>query len=675
MAKPVKRYFDLLREIKLSPQPKFVKAGRAIKLQITAIVFLFEYLKFYNLRFREALQPVLRKINDRQRASVQELGVRYAHARTGVYPEITIILPIYGQLRLVAKLSRTISSQVEAGVNLVVVDDAKDEYSTEWISKHFANWPNTKVITNKVNLGYLKSVNKAYEGIGTKYVLLLNSDTQLPEGWAERLVNSLEATGACLATPVATNSGGNLTLEHPTSLSWRQADGILAQMTPMYPNAATAIGYCLFIDRVQLDEGNLFSEDYLDGYGEDSDLHYRVVTSGKRSIVVDNLLIKHESGASYNTKGDVESIRRLNHGTFLAKWESQHLTELKIWNSEKPLKRLQGRVRNNSKADKYEFDIVIVLPTIERTAGGISLVLELAEEIEALGARIAIVSMTRVKSSVAVPVFEKKDFWKISKIKTVIATGIGTFDLTTALAKRFDAKQTLFFQGPELFFDNGIHQETFAKFLSTSDLVVCVSSYLKALAQTFTSCKIVESPFGPDIESYYTSPRIRENIAVVSSRLNFEKGTVFSVPLAEHLISSGWRVVSIGPTHPSLKNIRGMEHLGSITAEEMRNLFNQAKILIDTSIFEGMGLVPLEAIACGCVPIMNPKGGTESLIKDSKLVEWLPSPIVNLVEFERHVQSAVSKLDHVKSGVPEQFRVNNLHQGLVHAANEIIRSL
>lgn len=675
MAILLKKYFALTKGIVFSKESLFGKGRQLLQLNNAAIQFAWDSLKFAIAKIQATIlkfgiRPTGKFVRDELANSLRQIDFKKQQNL-----QLTIILPIYGQLGFVSKLASTLKKDVHLGVNLIVVDDAKDDYSSEWISKFFSTWDNTRVIRNRENLGYLKSVNLGYKEVNTRFVLLLNSDTQLPEGWLERSFAALESTGACLATPLATNSGGNLTLNIPDSMSWRAADRVIAKIAPNYPNAATAIGYCLFIDRDQLDQGPLLSSDYTDGYGEDSDLHYRVVTNGLRSIVIDNLLVLHESGASYEHKKNIDLIRVQNRTTFLSKWEREYQAELKNWNRLRPIKRLQDYINRASKAFDQEFDIVFVAPTIELKAGGISIIRQLAEHIDSLGFKVAIVSMTKTRGEFPLPVFHKNEFWRISKVSRVIATGIGTFELSEALVERYGATQVLLLQGPELFFDNGIHLDKFSRFIKNSELILCVSNYLGSLARQFSEKNVFVAPFGPDTESYYTTDSPREKLAVISSRLNVEKGTVYSVPLVDYLIRSGWRVASIGPTHPSFQKLAGIQNLGNLSAEQIRELLNKASIFIDTSVFEGMGLLPLEAIACGCVPIINTKGGTESILNDSKRVEWLHGPVLTQEAFARHVENALSKLVQNNQSRENIFVKHNLKAGLALSAREIVRHL
>jgi glycosyltransferase involved in cell wall biosynthesis len=97
---------------------------------------------------------------------------------------------------------------------------------------------------------------------------------------------------------------------------------------------------------------------------------------------------------------------------------------------------------------------------------------------------------------------------------------------------------------------------------------------------------------------------------------------------------------------------------------------NESKYLIDTSIFEGLGLTPLEALRGHCIPVVTRKGGLESVNPPKDWIVWLESPYIT--------QDALSALigDAEKNSIrdPDEldtlFRYLNLDSGIsaaVHA--------
>ncbi len=70
--------------------------------------------------------------------------------------------------------------------------------------------------------------------------------------------------------------------------------------------------------------------------------------------------------------------------------------------------------------------------------------------------------------------------------------------------------------------------------------------------------------------------------------------------------------------------------------EELRNLYNQSKIFLSTSKWEGWGLPPMEAMACGCAVVA---------VKNKGVQEFMKNNINGFLISNRDKQSAIEKIN------------------------------
>ena len=91
----------------------------------------------------------------------------------------------------------------------------------------------------------------------------------------------------------------------------------------------------------------------------------------------------------------------------------------------------------------------------------------------------------------------------------------------------------------------------------------------------------------------------------------------------------GYQVETFGFPTDALKLVPGIKNHGQISPTDMNQLMNESKYLIDTSIFEGLGLTPLEALRAHCIPVVTRKGGLESVKPPAEWMVWLESPFVS----------------------------------------------
>ena len=587
--------------------------------------------------------------------------------------DITVLVPIFGRLEVVRVLLNQLRvEQRKLPFKILIVDDRFDQHSTDWLQSQIIGWPDTEIIKNSENLGFLQSVNNAVRQISTKFVVVLNSDVELNSESIVRLVSPLCQPEIALATALATDSGSNLTISIPKGRHWKEVDEWLKQLSPEYPDAHTAVGYALAIDLDCVDKSELFSQDYLDGYGEDSDLHFRTLESGFRSVVVDNLLVKHHSGLSYQTKLDVHEIKKQNMRVFQDKWGKVYRRGLRKWEAANPINRVRGFVKKMSKSNRLDADVLVLIPSLDDTSGGGRMVVSLFEEIwrNGLTARISsTIKDTNYEASWSAP--SRQDLKK-AKFDKVISTGSGTFSKSDEISQGSAKEEILFFQGPEMFFDNGAHYGSTIQHLTRVSRVISVSPYLSNLATTFGANNVSDIQLGPDTDLYFRDEAIeKQNKVLISSRRNQDKGTIFSTSLALHFQKLGFSVETFGPTADALKTIPGLKHHGQLSAYDLNRLFNEARYVVDTSIFEGLGLVPLEALRAHCIPVTTMKGGLESIGIPDGWVIWLSTFLLSQDSLRLALEKHESLPNRKEGDLDFFFENRNLQTGISQACRLI----
>lgn len=102
-------------------------------------------------------------------------------------------------------------------------------------------------------------------------------------------------------------------------------------------------------------------------------------------------------------------------------------------------------------------------------------------------------------------------------------------------------------------------------------------------------------------------------------------------------------VVSFGCDAEALATVAvssaGFEHRGILTREQVADLMRWADVFVDLSVYQAFGRSGLEAMACGCVPILPPLGGVSEYARDG-----VDSLLVDAAD-EQAVVSALAALD------------------------------
>jgi len=121
------------------------------------------------------------------------------------------------------------SPHANDAVEIIVVDNASSDGTPETLGAEF---PDVQVIVNATNLGYARGNNIGLRAARRRYLLLLNSDTEVRSGSLAALIAFMEShadAGAC--GPMLLNEGGSL---QPSGRSLPSVWSVFVGMTRLY---------------------------------------------------------------------------------------------------------------------------------------------------------------------------------------------------------------------------------------------------------------------------------------------------------------------------------------------------------------------------------------------------------------------------------------------------------
>jgi glycosyltransferase involved in cell wall biosynthesis len=153
---------------------------------------------------------------------------------------------------------------------------------------------------------------------------------------------------------------------------------------------------------------------------------------------------------------------------------------------------------------------------------------------------------------------------------------------------------------------------TFKKTLRSADRIICVSQNTeKDLLKLYPECegktRVVYNGYDP----YFKDLKMERedfvlSVGTIEPRKNYVR-LVKAWDLIPRSIKGKTRLLIAGAIGwESKRNIEwirdhnDIDLLGRVSKEELRELYNTAKFFVYPSLYEGFGLPPLEAMACGC---------------------------------------------------------------------------
>ncbi|HVO90819.1 MAG TPA: glycosyltransferase [Casimicrobiaceae bacterium] len=221
---------------------------------------------------------------------------------------IDIIVPVYGAADDLRRCVESVLAHSGSDYRLTLIDDASPgtgvgDYFEELQRRSL---PQVRLLRNERNLGFTGTANRGMRASASD-VVLLNSDTEVTEGW-------LDALRCCAAsdprigtiTPFSNNAEICSYPRFCVANAWHAGDSaepVAAALrdaaVPTYPDLPTGVGFCMYVRRALIDAIGVFDEVFGIGYGEENDFCLRAAATGWRNVLADDAFVVHYGERSF----------------------------------------------------------------------------------------------------------------------------------------------------------------------------------------------------------------------------------------------------------------------------------------------------------------------------------------------------------------------------------------
>lgn len=220
-----------------------------------------------------------------------------------------VIVPVYkGYEETFACLNSVLSAHNDQPLNLIVINDkSPDAILTRDLRRHAAHH-NYHYLENDENLGFVRTVNKGMRLNRDNDVVLLNSDTEVSDGWLDRLYQAVHSDSAIGSASPLSNQATILNLPDtdghtgiPYGLNLKAINELCTtQNDRLTLDLPTTHGFCMFIRRDCLNQCGLFDEMHFNkGYGEENEFCLRSADRGWRHVAALDVFVYHKNGVSF----------------------------------------------------------------------------------------------------------------------------------------------------------------------------------------------------------------------------------------------------------------------------------------------------------------------------------------------------------------------------------------
>lgn len=289
-------------------------------------------------------------------------------------PSATIVIPVHGNAHLTERCLRAVARHTPPGeYEVIVADDASSDRTPELL----ASVEGLVVSRSETNLGFVDTCNRGAAAARGQFVLFLNNDTEVQEGWLDALLDAARsapdvgAVGSKLVYPDGR-------LQEAGGVVWSDGSAMNAggggdPRAPQF-NYRREVDYCsaasLLVRRGVWERLGGFDRAFAPGYYEDTDLCMALRKLGYRTLYEPTSVVVHHEGATHGTDrrprpgaGPSKVHQTRNRRIFAAKWERELARH---WPPQTAYGRLRGRIDHRPRvlfADEW-------VPQPDRNSGG-----------------------------------------------------------------------------------------------------------------------------------------------------------------------------------------------------------------------------------------------------------------------------------------------------------------
>ncbi|MDR0948506.1 MAG: glycosyltransferase family 2 protein [Lachnospiraceae bacterium] len=221
---------------------------------------------------------------------------------------VTVIIPNHNGLSHLKGCLHSLLALPEQDFSVILVDNGSTDESVPFVTQQY---PTIQIISLPSNKGFAYAVNRGIEAAHTPYVILLNNDTIVCNGFVKYLLNAIRKDPHCFSVgakmrrfdhPELTDNAGDLFCILGYAFA-RGKDLPQAHYTKSTKIFSTCAGAAIYNRSLLLQLG-MFDETFF-AYLEDVDIGYRARIHGYVNKIEPRANVLHigsaHSGSRYNT--------------------------------------------------------------------------------------------------------------------------------------------------------------------------------------------------------------------------------------------------------------------------------------------------------------------------------------------------------------------------------------
>ena len=243
-------------------------------------------------------------------------------------PTVSIIILTWNQLEYTKECLEALDRHTKQNHEIIIVDNGSIDGTPDWLQEHAAGDNRLRLALNSDNRGFAAGCNQGLALAKGDWLILLNNDVVVTEGWLDGLLDCHEMTPCAGIVGPLTNNASGIQGIGPASYQdvqeldrFAQDFRIANRHRRIY--SRRVVGFCLLFHRRLFERiGNLDNR-FGTGNYEDDDLCLRAAIAGFQNVVAADVYLHHYGSVSFQGGGvDYQSLISGNWSFFREKWSA-----------------------------------------------------------------------------------------------------------------------------------------------------------------------------------------------------------------------------------------------------------------------------------------------------------------------------------------------------------------
>ncbi|MBM4145211.1 MAG: glycosyltransferase [Nitrospira sp.] len=240
---------------------------------------------------------------------------------------VSIVILTHNQLEHTIKCLDSIKTHTPEPHEIIIVDNNSTDGTLGYLRDYMKARANLRVISNNSNRGFAGGNNQGISLAHGSYILLLNNDTVVTQGWLSRMLNVLERyPDTDIVGPMSNYVSGQQLVHKIGYKKLSELDSFANRWSEEHKGQSFSIhrvvGFCLLAKREVIDRIGGLDERFGSGNFEDDDFCIRAALAGCKARIAQDVFIHHTGRQTFEGAGiDFSKSLERNWELFKAKWK------------------------------------------------------------------------------------------------------------------------------------------------------------------------------------------------------------------------------------------------------------------------------------------------------------------------------------------------------------------